>query len=175
MPQMWQGGALFQGLPSVRPSRRYKDLLPFSSGWSCEDQLSASAPATVRIGDGRPVKVEPLKAQGHAFQLMAEEAKAAPYVVAGTFLFSISVIVFVLCLLVVPMISYVFSKFFACFGLFDLAASRSFVSQNFSRGFSVLIDDLECSLRVSIANEHGVSASSVYRGCELEISGCLSR
>ena len=59
--------------------------------------------------------MEPLKARGHAFQLMAEEAKAAPDVVAGMFLFSISVIVFVLCLLVVPMIRYVFSKFFACF------------------------------------------------------------
>ena len=33
----------------------------------------------------------------------------------------------------------------------------------------MLIDDLECPLRVSIANEHGVSTSSVYRGCELEI------
>ena len=33
------------------------------------------------------------------------------------------------------------------------------------------IDDLECPLRVSIANEHGVSASSVFRGCELEIFG----
>ena len=55
--------------------------------------------------------------------------------------------------------------------LFDSGASRSFVSQTFSRGFSVPIDDLECPLRVSIANEHGVSASSVYRGCELEIFG----
>ena len=35
----------------------------------------------------------------------------------------------------------------------------------------MLIDDLQCPLRVSIANEHGVSASSVYRGCELEIFG----
>ena len=33
------------------------------------------------------------------------------------------------------------------------------------------IDDLECPLQVSIANEHGFSASSVYRGCELEIFG----
>ena len=75
-----------------------------------------SAPATVRIGDGRPVKMEPPKAQGRAFQLTAEEAKAAPDVVASMFLFSISVIVVVLCLLVVPMIRYVFSEFFACFG-----------------------------------------------------------
>ena len=33
------------------------------------------------------------------------------------------------------------------------------------------IDDLECPLRVSIANEHGVFASLVYQGCELEIFG----
>ena len=75
-----------------------------------------SAPATVRIGDGRPVKMEPPKAQGRAFQLTAEEAKEAPDVVAGMILFSILVNVFVLCLLVVPMIRYVFSKFLACFG-----------------------------------------------------------
>ena len=53
--------------------------------------------------------------------------------------------------------------------LFDSRASRSFVSQTFSREFCVQVGELECSLRVSIANEHGVSASSVYRGCELEI------
>ena len=73
-------------------------------------------PATMRIRDGRPVKVEPPRAQGRAFQLTAEEAKATPDVVAGTFLFSVSVIVFVICLLVVPVIRYVFSEFFACFG-----------------------------------------------------------
>ena len=55
--------------------------------------------------------------------------------------------------------------------LFDSRASQSFVSQAFSRCFSVLVDELECPLRVSIANEHGVSASSVYRGCDLEIFG----
>ena len=31
------------------------------------------------------------------------------------------------------------------------------------------VDELKCPLRVSISNEHGVSASSVYRGCELDI------
>ena len=76
----------------------------------------SSAPAIVRIGDGRPVKVEPPKAQGCAFQFTAEEAKAAPNVVAGTFLFPVSVIVFVFCLWIVPVIRYVSSKFFACFG-----------------------------------------------------------
>lgn len=33
------------------------------------------------------------------------------------------------------------------------------------------VGELECPLRVFIANKHGVSASSVYRGCELEIFG----
>ena len=55
--------------------------------------------------------------------------------------------------------------------LFDSGASRSFVSQSFSSEFSVPVGELECPLRLSIANEHGVSASSVYRGCDLEIFG----
>ncbi|CAH1418425.1 unnamed protein product [Lactuca virosa] len=55
--------------------------------------------------------------------------------------------------------------------LFDSGASRSFVSQTFSREFKVPVGELECPLRVSIANEHGVSASSIYRGCEMEIFG----
>ena len=76
-----------------------------------------SAPAAGRIGDGRPVKVEPPKAQGRAFQLTVEEAKSAPDVVAGTFLFSVAVIVFMICLLVVPLIRYVFSEFFARCGI----------------------------------------------------------
>lgn len=60
--------------------------------------------------------MEPLKAQGgRAFQLTTEESKVAPDVVASTFLFSVSIIVFLLCVWVVPVIRYVFSKFFACF------------------------------------------------------------
>ena len=41
----------------------------------------------------------------------------------------------------------------------------------FSMEFSVSVGELECPLRVTIANKHGVSASSVYRGCVLEIFG----
>ncbi|CAH1431740.1 unnamed protein product [Lactuca virosa] len=107
------------------------------------------APATLRIPDGRLVKAEPPKAQGRAFQLTAEEAREAPDVIAGMFLVnSLPALV-----------------------LFDSRVSRSFVSQSFSREFSVSVGELECPLRVSIANEHRVSASSVYRGCELEIFG----
>ena len=55
--------------------------------------------------------------------------------------------------------------------LFDSGASRSFVSQSFSGEFCTPMSKLECPLRLSITNEHGVSASSVYRGCDLEIFG----
>ena len=75
------------------------------------------APSTMRIGDGRPVKVEPSKAQGRAFQLTTEEAKSAPDVVAGMFLFFISFIISLLCLSVVPVFRYIFSEFFARFGI----------------------------------------------------------
>ena len=55
--------------------------------------------------------------------------------------------------------------------LFDSRASRYFVSRSFSREFVLPLGELECPLRVSIANEHGVYASLVYRGCVLEIFG----
>ena len=45
------------------------------------------------------------------------------------------------------------------------------MSRSFSREFSTSVGKLECPLRLSIANENGVSASLVYRGCELEIFG----
>ena len=54
--------------------------------------------------------------------------------------------------------------------LFDSGASQSFVSRSFSREFDFPVGELECP-RVSIADEHGVSAPSVYRGCVLEIFG----
>ena len=73
----------------------------------------ASTPTTLRIADGRPVKAEPPKAQGRAFQLMAEEARAAPDVVIGMFLFCTSFIIFVLCLAVVLVFRYVFSELIA--------------------------------------------------------------
>ena len=53
--------------------------------------------------------------------------------------------------------------------LFDMGAIQSFVSQSFSREFGLLVGELECPLRVSIANKHEISDSSVYRGCVLEI------
>ena len=52
--------------------------------------------------------------------------------------------------------------------LFDSSASRSLVSQSFSRGFDMPIGELECPLQISIANKHRVSASSVYQGYVLD-------
>lgn len=53
--------------------------------------------------------------------------------------------------------------------LFDSGMSRPCVSRSFSRGFSMTVGKLACPLPVSITNEHGVSTSSVYQGCVLEI------
>lgn len=75
------------------------------------------APATLRIADGRPVKAESPKAQGHAFQLTTEEARAALDVGAGMFLSFTSFIISVLCLYVVPVLRYVFSELLSCFGI----------------------------------------------------------
>ena len=45
--------------------------------------------------------------------------------------------------------------------LFDTDASQYFVFQSFSRSFDMTLGELECSLRVSITNEHGISALSI--------------
>ena len=55
--------------------------------------------------------------------------------------------------------------------LFDSGASQSFVSQSFSRSFDMALGELECPLRVSISNEHGICASIIYWGYVLEIFG----
>lgn len=53
----------------------------------------------------------------------------------------------------------------------DTGASRSYVSQSFNKSFDNPLGDWDCLLRVSIANKHGVSALSIFRGCTLEIFG----
>ena len=78
--------------------------------------MSTPAPTTLRIPDGRPVKVEPPKAQGRPFQLTAEEARVAPDVVDGMFLSFISFIISGLSLSVIPVIRYVFSELLTCVG-----------------------------------------------------------
>ena len=46
----------------------------------------AATPSTLRSADGKPVRAEPPKALGCAFQLTAEEARAALEVVVVMFL-----------------------------------------------------------------------------------------
>ena len=48
----------------------------------CPQLLQGSAP-TARATETRPVKAEAPRARGRAFQLTAEEVRAAPDVVAG--------------------------------------------------------------------------------------------
>ena len=59
--------------------------------------------------------------------------------------------------------------------LFDSGASRSFVSQSFSRSFNVSLGELECLLRVSITNEHESSTFSIFRIAFWRFLGCLNR
>ena len=60
--------------------------------------MVAPAPAMMRITDCRPAKADAPAVKSHTFQLTTEEARAAPDVVAGTYLFFSD-----LCLLVLLM------------------------------------------------------------------------
>ena len=71
----------------------------------------------------------------------------------------------------VPLLRTFLVNSFPALELFCSSASWSFVSRSFSREFALPIRELECSLRVSIANEHMIFASLVYQGCVLEIFG----
>ena len=72
-------------------------------------------------------------------------------------------------LLFMPLIGMFLVNSLPALVLFNSGASRPFISQSFSREFDVPIRELECPLRVSIANENGVSVYAVYQGCILEI------
>ena len=54
---------------------------------SAQGASQESVPAAIRASDSRPVKIETPKARGRAFQLTAEEVRAAPDVVAGMYSF----------------------------------------------------------------------------------------
>ena len=58
--------------------------------------------------------------------------------------------------------------------LFKLGASQSFVSHSFSRDFGMTLGELECPLRVSIASEHMIFASSIFGVVIWRDLGCLS-
>ena len=75
---------------------------------------SNPGPRIPSITDGREGKTEAPKALGRAFQLKTKEARAAPYIMAGTFLVN-----FVLTLV-----------------MFDLRVSQSFVSSSLCCSFS---------------------------------------
>ena len=49
------------------------------------EPVQAPAPATLRITGGGQGGAEPPRAQGHAFQLIAEEVRAVPDAVMGMF------------------------------------------------------------------------------------------
>ena len=93
MPQVRKGGALCEGLSAVSANSGFEDLLSLSSGWAFEGQLQlaagpvqAPASATLRITGGGQGGAEPPRAQGRAFQLVAEEVRAVPDAAAGMFL-----------------------------------------------------------------------------------------
>ena len=52
-----------------------------------QGSAQGSAHAALRVVDVRPVNTEAPKAHGKAFQLIAEEVRAVPNVVAGTYFF----------------------------------------------------------------------------------------
>ena len=56
--------------------------------------IAAPATATLRISDGRQGKVEALVVRSRAFQVIAEEARAAPDVVTSMYLFLIPLFMF---------------------------------------------------------------------------------
>ena len=48
--------------------------------------VAVPAPTTLRITDGHPAKEDVPKMKSHAFQFTTEEARAAPDIVAGTYI-----------------------------------------------------------------------------------------
>ena len=53
--------------------------------------------------------------------------------------------------------------------LFDLGATRSFVSLNLSKRFDDASWKLDYPLEVEIVNDHPMMVSRVHRGCVLEL------
>ena len=91
-----------------------------------------------------------------------------PDVVTGIYSFVLcSVIYFILML--VFMIGTFLVNSLSPLMLFDSSVSWSFVSQSFGRDVDMNLGQLDCPLRVPIANEHRVSALVVFRNCTLEI------
>lgn len=79
--------------------------------------------------------------------MTTEEARAAPDIVTGSFVVN----------------------YFPVLMIFHSGASRSFVSQFFSRDFDMILGGLDCPMRVSVSNKHKVSTSSIFHDYTLEI------
>lgn len=77
--------------------------------------------------------MEPPSPRGRAFQLTTKEARAAPDVTNGMFLFIILLIIFHVILIYVPLIGIFLLNFFPALVLFNSGESQSFVSRSFSR------------------------------------------
>ncbi|KAL7597537.1 uncharacterized protein LOC122197891 [Lactuca sativa] len=103
----------------------------------------------MRITDGRPVKAEAPTVKSCAFQLTTEEARAAPDIVAGTFMVN-------------GMTAHV---------LFDSGATRSFVSLALSKKFWDAPGALVSPLEVEMVDDRTVSIARVYRDCVLNVLG----
>ncbi|KAJ9561310.1 hypothetical protein OSB04_006470 [Centaurea solstitialis] len=115
-------------------------------------QVSVAA-LTKAIEASSAKKVEIPKGRARDFQLTAEEAKVEPEVVIGIF----------------P----VNSK--PALVLFDMGASKSFVSTSFCKSFSIVKGRLDEPLEVEIADDKSVIVRDVYRGNVIELGGVRFR
>ncbi|KAL7585103.1 uncharacterized protein LOC111888172 [Lactuca sativa] len=110
--------------------------------------MSARAPTTLQITNGHQGRTDAPVLKSKDFQLTAEEARAAPDVVTGSFLVS----------------------GISAFVLFDSGASRSFVSLALRKRFVGAPRELDCPLDVEIADDRYVRVVRVHRGCTLHLS-----
>ena len=92
-------------------------------------------------------KIDAPKIRGRAFQMTVEKAKAEPDVMTGIF----------------PVNS------LPALILFDIGATKSFVSLFFCKGFSLVKGRLDEPLEVEIGDEKSRLVSDVYRGNVIEI------
>lgn len=99
--------------------------------------VQALAPATLRITDGHQGKVISPMARGRAFQLIEEEARAAPDVIASVFQFYIFVELFIVYAYFVFLLGTYLMNFVHALVLFGSGASKYFVSTSFYRDFNI--------------------------------------
>ena len=102
--------------------------------------------------------------------MTVEEAIVAPHVMDGMCYLFIMLINLCLLMILFMLGTFPVNSIHALL-MFDLGASRSFVSSSFCCDFSIRREALCRPLRISIPDEHPVFATNVYRGCVLEIFG----